>query len=396
LKTYWKNSIEALVWEDKSGPNLVIDECGDLSVILHEGVKVEETDCEEKSGEPKWIGNGPDFKILNEMLCDNMAKEPQCWHRITRRIQGLTVGTISAAHKMLRLEGSGSLRLAVINTRDSITRSLARAHLQNEPSAEGKKMFSGRLHRVRSTLGESLAALLNVEMKGKIVLVYGYGDVGSACASSITAAGGVAKIIEIDPICALRASMDGYKVVSTEENRMEVFEADIYLSATGVKDTITVNHITSMKDQAAIASISHLNGEVDVAGLEEIAILEEKRDFCSVYQLPNKNKVTLISEGRLLDLSDQMGAAEPNILASVSLSIEALALLELWRERFSGRYTRGTVFSVPRLIDESVARLHLPVYGAKLSHLTKDQSNYMKVDPEGPFKPYAYSYTGSF
>ncbi|KAG5186667.1 S-adenosyl-L-homocysteine hydrolase [Tribonema minus] len=240
-------------------------------------------------------------------------------------------------------------------------------------------------------LAAGLRTLAGVELAGKTVVVCGFGEVGQACAAAVAAAGGRALVIEIDPICALQAAVDGYKVVTLEQ-ALDA-GATVFLTTTGVRATIGAPLMARMRDGSVVASVSHLDGEIELSALEREARRSALSEHASRYTFAATGaSVVVVAEGRLLDLALARAPPQGWLAASTSLATQALALAELWRERSSGRYTRGTVSSMPRILDETAARLHLRGFGATLSSLTKEQSEYLRVAPEGPFKPYAYRY----
>jgi len=362
LEEYWWCTARALSFPEGKGPNLIVDDGGDASLFVHLGYKAENNpaflDRESTSREEGII-----FATLKGLL----VSEPGKWHRAVSELKGISEETTTGVHRLYQMMENGELLVPAINVNDSVT----------------KSKFDN-LYGCRESLADGLKRALNVMLAGKVVVVCGYGDVGKGCAKSMKAYGARVIVTEIDPICALQASMEGFEVKTVEET---LDEGNIFVTATGNRDIIRLDHMMSMKDQAIVCNIGHFDNEIQVDALNEMQGIRKINIKPQVdkYLFPDGNAIFLLAEGRLVNLGCANG--HPSFVMSNSFSNQTLAQIDLWTKNY-----KTGVYRLPKYLDEEVARLHLDQLGVKLTKLTKEQSEYIGVDQNGPFKADHYRY----
>jgi adenosylhomocysteinase len=362
LEEFWWCTEMALTWPDGSGPDLIVDDGGDATLFVHQGVKVEN----DPSLLEKTYDNA-DMKCLMDRLKATYEKDPQHWHKVAEKIKGVSEETTTGVHRLYHLASKGELLFPAINVNDSVT----------------KSKFDN-LYGCRESLADGIKRATDIMLAGKIVVVCGYGDVGKGCAASMKGYGARVLITEVDPICALQASMEGYEVV-TMEDAAEM--GDIFVTATGCYKVITGAHVEKMKDEAIICNIGHFDNEIDMA------YLDKSPDCTKINIKPQVDKWTLksgrsiivLAEGRLVNLGCATG--HPSFVMSNSFTNQTLAQIEL-----AGKPHDKKVYTLPKSLDEEVARLHLGRLGVKLTKLTQEQADYLGVPVEGPYKPDHYRY----
>ncbi|MFG1691158.1 adenosylhomocysteinase [Gemmatimonadota bacterium] len=366
LEEYWWCTEQALTWPDGSGPTLILDDGGDATLIVHKGVEFEREgaipDFDPESDPEEWGVILDRLRLIEE-------EDPGRWGRFIEQIQGVSEETTTGVHRLYEMEREGTLLFPAINVNDSVT----------------KSKFDN-IYGCRHSVIDGLNRASDVMISGKLAVVCGFGEVGKGCAQALKGQGARVVITEIDPICALQASMEGYEVRTVED---VLAEADIFITATGNRDVITVDHMAGMKDKAIIGNIGHFDNEIDMAGLtaypgiERINIKPQYDEFV----FPDGHGVLILAEGRLLNLGCATG--HPSFVMSASFSNQVLAQIEL--HLHSDLY-HGGVHVLPKLLDEKVAHLHLEKLGVHLTELTEAQAEYIGVKPEGPFKPEQYRY----
>eukprot|EP00762_Andalucia_godoyi_P001036 ANDGO_01994.mRNA.1 Adenosylhomocysteinase len=371
LEEYWWCTLQALDWNGE-GPDLIVDDGGDATLLIHEGVKAEI--AFEKNGELPDPAKGGSldeqlvYKVLRETL---EAGETNKWRKMAKRIRGVSEETTTGVHRLITMANNGELLFPAINVNDSVT----------------KSKFDN-LYGCRHSLPDGLMRATDVMIAGKRAVICGFGDVGKGCADALKAAGAVVYVTEIDPICALQACMQGYQVVRIED---VVSFADIFITCTGNKDIIMVEHMAKMKHNAIVGNIGHFDNEIDVSGLYKYPGIKRVniKPQCDQFVFPDNHAIILLAEGRLLNLGCATG--HPSFVMSCSFTNQVVAQLELWKEKDSGKYG-NQVYLIPKELDEKVARLHLAKLGAKLTVLSDSQASYIGIDKAGPFKPSTYRY----
>src|SRR5258708_2910940 len=366
LDEYWWCTSEALEWPDGSGPTLIVDDGGDATLVVHKGAEFE------KAGHvPPFDPHGhpEEWGVILSCIKESMAKEPGRWTRIAKSIRGVSEETTTGVHRLYQMMEAGTLLFPAINVNDSVT----------------KSKFDN-IYGCRHSLPDGLARATDVMLGGKVAVVFGYGEVGKGCAQALRGQGCRVIVTEIDPICALQAAMEGYEV-NTLDNLVE--RADIFITATGNHDIITVEHMARMKDKAIVGNIGHFDNEIDMAGLKKYAGIERiniKPQYDEI-RFPDGHSVMVLAEGRLLNLACATG--HPSFVMSASFTNQVIAQLELHAN--TGKYEKK-VYMLPKHLDEQVARLHLDHLGVNLTKLSKDQADYIGVPVEGPYKPDHYRY----
>ena len=365
LEEYWWCTEQALMWPDGSGPNMLLDDGGDATLLIHKGVEYEKTGIIPQFNPEQ---DAEEWGVILDTLRTTIAADGQRWTRVAAEIKGVSEETTTGVHRLYEMMNAGTLLFPAINVNDSVT----------------KSKFDN-LYGCRHSLTDGILRASDVMLAGKVAVVMGYGDVGKGCAQAFRGQGARVVITEIDPICALQAAMEGYQVTTLED---VVGTADIFITATGNKNIITVDHMARMKDKAIVGNIGHFDNEIDMAGLK-------KRDVTRVnikpqydeYVFPDGHSVMILAEGRLLNLGCATG--HPSFVMSASFTNQVMAQIELFANE--GKYEKK-VYVLPKHLDEKVARLHLDKLGVKLTKLTEDQAAYIGVPVEGPYKPEAYRY----
>jgi adenosylhomocysteinase len=365
LEEYWWCTERALTWPGEDGPNMILDDGGDATLLVHKGAEFEKAGAvpDPESAESE------EFRVFLTLLKRSVAEEPQKWTRIGEGIQGVTEETTTGVHRLYEMYEQGTLLFPAINVNDSVT----------------KSKFDN-LYGCRHSLIDGINRATDVMIAGKTAVICGYGDVGKGCAQSLRGQGARVLVTEIDPICALQASMDGYQVVRLDD---VVETADIFITATGNKDIITAAHMGRMKHQAIVGNIGHFDNEIDMAGLERIDGIERVNVKPQVdeWRFGDGHSIIVLSEGRLLNLGNATG--HPSFVMSNSFTNQVIAQIELFAKR--DQY-ETQVYVLPKHLDEKVARLHLDALGAQLTQLSAEQAAYIGVPVEGPYKSDHYRY----
>jgi adenosylhomocysteinase len=365
LEEYWWCSEQALAWPDGEGPNMILDDGGDVTLLVHKGVEYE------KAGavpDPESAEN-EEQRVVLATLQRSLEADADRFTRIARNIKGVTEETTTGVHRLYQFAATGDLLFPAINVNDSVT----------------KSKFDN-LYGCRHSLIDGINRATDVMIGGKVAVVCGYGDVGKGCAESLRGQGARVLITEIDPICALQAAMEGYQVVTLED---VVETADIFITATGNKDIITAKHMSQMKHQAIVGNIGHFDNEIDIAGLTATKNIERItiKPQVDEWRFSDGHSIIVLSEGRLLNLGNATG--HPSFVMSNSFTNQTIAQIELFAR--NDEYDKR-VYVLPKQLDEKVARLHLDALGVHLTQLTPSQAAYIDVPVEGPFKPDHYRY----
>jgi len=365
LQEYWWCTEQVLTWPDGDGPNMILDDGGDATLLVHKGVEFE------KAGavpDPS-TADSEEFEVVLSLLTRSLAADPGKWTRIAEGVRGVTEETTTGVHRLYQLAEAGELLFPAINVNDSVT----------------KSKFDNK-YGIRHSLIDGINRGTDVLIGGKTAVVCGYGDVGKGAAESLRGQGARVIVTEIDPICALQAAMDGYQVLTLDD---VVATADIFITTTGNKDIILAEHIAKMKHQAIVGNIGHFDNEIDMAGLTKLPGVRKVniRPQVDKWVFPDGRAVIVLSEGRLLNLGNATG--HPSFVMSNSFTNQTIAQIELFTK--PGEYDRQ-VYVLPKHLDEKVARLHLAALGVKLTTLRPEQAAYIGVPVEGPYKPNHYRY----
>ena len=365
LEEYWWCTEQALSWPDGAGPNMILDDGGDATLLVHEGAEFELAGAVPDPAS----ADSEEFRIVLELLQRSLAEDPQRWTRIAAGIKGVTEETTTGVHRLYQFAERGRLLFPAINVNDSVT----------------KSKFDNK-YGCRHSLIDGINRATDVLIGGKVAVVCGYGDVGKGCADSLRGQGARVVVTEIDPICALQAAMDGYQVATLED---VIGSAAIFITATGNKDVITAEHMARMKHQAIVGNIGHFDNEIDIAGLTTLPGVERINIKPQVdeWLFPDGHAIIVLSEGRLLNLGNATG--HPSFVMSNSFTNQVIAQIELYGH--PDLYEKR-VYTLPKHLDEKVARLHLDALGAQLTQLTPNQAAYLGVPLEGPYKPDHYRY----
>ncbi len=362
LEEYWWCTEMALNFGDDRGPNLIVDDGGDATLLIHMGYKAE-NDASILNKKPSNVEEGVILELLKKTLVEN----PQKWHNVVKEWTGVSEETTTGVHRLYQMLEKEELLVPAINVNDSVT----------------KSKFDN-LYGCRESLADGIKRATDVMIAGKVVVVLGYGDVGKGCAHSMRSYGARVIVTEIDPICALQAAMEGFEV-TTIENALA--DGNIYVTTTGNRDVITIDHLSKMKDQAIVCNIGHFDNEIQVdklnayKGIEKINIKPQ----VDKYVFPEGHAIYLLAEGRLVNLGCATG--HPSFVMSNSFTNQTLAQIDLWKNN----YEVG-VYRLSKKLDEEVARLHLEQIGVKLTTLTDEQASYLGIPKEGPYKPEHYRY----
>ncbi|HHU56919.1 MAG TPA: adenosylhomocysteinase [Bacteroidales bacterium] len=364
LAEYWWCTERALDFGEGSGPDLIVDDGGDATLMIHKGVELEKDPAVLQKD---YSQEGEDFRELMALMAKLNTQNKERWTKVAAGIKGVSEETTTGVHRLYQMMEKGELLFPAINVNDSVT----------------KSKFDN-LYGCRESLADGIKRGTDVMVAGKTVLVCGYGDVGKGCAQSMRGFGARVLVTEIDPICALQAAMEGYEVTTIEE---ALPQADIYVTATGNRDVITVEHMQKMKDTAIVCNIGHFDNEIQVEKLEKTPGIKEINIKPQVdqFEFPDGHCIILLSRGRLVNLGNATG--HPSFVMSNSFTNQTLAQLELWKNN----YELG-VYTLPKHLDEEVARLHLAKLGVKLTTLTDAQAAYIGIAKEGPYKPEHYRY----
>jgi adenosylhomocysteinase len=365
LEEYWWSTEQALTWPDGDGPNMILDDGGDATLLVHKGVEYEKAGAVPDPASAE----SDEFRIILETLQRSLAADPQRWTRIAEGIMGVTEETTTGVHRLYQLAETGDLLFPAINVNDSVT----------------KSKFDN-LYGCRHSLIDGINRGTDVMIGGKVAVVCGFGDVGKGCADSLRGQGARVIVTEIDPICALQAAMEGFEVRTLEE---VLGTADIFITATGNKDVITAEQMGRMKHQAIVGNIGHFDNEIDMAGLERMPGVERVNVKPQVdeWTFADGHSVIVLSEGRLLNLGNATG--HPSFVMSNSFTNQTIAQIELFGK--NDEYAKR-VYVLPKHLDEKVARLHLDALGVSLTELSDEQAAYIGVPVAGPYKPDHYRY----
>ncbi len=365
LDEYWWCTEQALTWPGGDGPNMILDDGGDATLLVHKGAEYEKLGAVPS---PDSTDN-EEFKIVLALLGRTIKEDPKKWSTIAAGIKGVTEETTTGVHRLYVMHRDGKLLFPAINVNDSVT----------------KSKFDNR-YGCRHSVIDGLNRATDVLIGGKVAVVCGYGDVGKGCADALKGQGARVIVTEIDPICALQAAMDGYQVTTLED---VVETADIFVTTTGNFNIITADHMSRMKHQAIVSNIGHFDNEIDMAGLAKIPgiVKEEVKPQVHTWEFPGGKRIIVLAEGRLMNLGCATG--HPSFVMSNSFTNQTIAQIELFTK--TDQYELG-VHVLPKHLDEKVARLHLDALGVKLTELTKEQAEYIGVPVEGPYKSDHYRY----
>jgi adenosylhomocysteinase len=362
LEEYWWCTGQALTWPDGTGPQLIVDDGGDATLMVHRGYQAED--------DPELITRpttDKDLAIVNRMLQEIQGVTPRFWHEVVASLRGVSEETTTGVHRLYRMAEQGELLVPAINVNDSVTKSKY-----------------DNIYGCRESLVDGIKRATDVMVAGKVALVCGFGEVGKGSAEVLHAHRAQVWVTEVDPICALQACMAGYRVVTLED---ALPYADIYVTATGNRDIITASHMSRMKDQAIVCNIGHFDNEIQVDALNEVPGVEKVtiKPQVDAYRFPDGHTIFLLAEGRLINLGCATG--HPSFVMSASFTNQVLAQIDLWQNAHEVAVT-----TLPKHLDEEVARLHLAKLGAKLTTLTEAQAAYIGVPVGGPYKPERYRY----
>jgi len=364
LEEYWWCTYQAISHPGGKGPQLVVDDGGDVTLLIHKGYELEEGS--------DWVNtpsSNKEEKVIKDLLKKVYAENPTRWHDIVKEWRGVSEETTTGVHRLYKMQQAGKLLVPAINVNDSVT----------------KSKFDN-LYGCRESLADGIKRATDVMVAGKVAVVCGYGDVGKGSAHSLRGFGARVIVTEIDPINALQAAMEGFEVTTVEET---LGRADIYVTCTGNCDVITLEHMQHMKDQAIVCNIGHFDNEIQVDRLNQApgVVKTNIKPQVDMYTFPDGHSIYLLAEGRLVNLGCATG--HPSFVMSNSFTNQTLAQIDLWKNR--DKYAVG-VYTLPKKLDEEVARLHLEKIGVKLTRLTPKQAEYLGVDIDGPYKPDHYRY----
>ena len=365
LEEYWWCTEQALRWPGDGGPNMILDDGGDATLLVHKGVAYERAGAVPSPAEAE----SEEMGVILRLLERSLEEDPQRWTTLASGIRGVTEETTTGVNRLYQMQTSGELLFPAINVNNSVT----------------KSKFDN-IYGCRHSLVDGINRATDVMLAGKVCVICGFGDVGKGCAAALRGQGARVVITEIDPICALQACMEGYTVLTLED---VVETADVFVTATGNRDIITADHMARMKHQAIVGNIGHFDNEVDISGLAAVEGIERinVKPQVDEWVFPDGHSVIVLSEGRLLNLGNATG--HPSFVMSNSFTNQTIAQVELFTR--NDEYEKK-VYVLPKHLDEKVARLHLPALGAKLTELRPEQAAYIGVTPDGPYKPEHYRY----
>jgi len=363
LEEYWWCTEQVLNWPGHRGPNMILDDGGDATLLIHKGVVAERTG---EVASPDSTDN-EELKVILGVLARNLVEHPDKWTRMAAEIRGVTEETTTGVHRLYEMMKKGELLFPAMNVNDSVT----------------KSKFDN-LYGCRESLVDGIKRATDVMIAGKIAVVAGYGDVGKGSAQSLKGLGAIVWVTEIDPICALQAAMEGFRVVTMEDAAPQ---GDIFVTTTGNFNIITHDHMAAMKNQAIVCNIGHFDNEIDIAGVKKYTWENIKPQVDHII-FPDGKRIIMLAEGRLVNLGCATG--HPSFVMSNSFTNQVLAQMELYNKQ-DDEYPVG-VYILPKKLDEEVARLHLAKIGVKLTQLTQEQADYIGVPVEGPYKPEHYRY----
>jgi adenosylhomocysteinase len=364
LKDYWDYTARMFDWHGGGFPNMILDDGGDATMYVHLGLRAE-------NGDTVFLDqhNSEEEEVFFALLKKQLKEKPKGYFaEMAKSIKGVSEETTTGVHRLYEMQKTGKLLWPAINVNDSVT----------------KSKFDN-LYGCRESLVDGIRRGTDVMMSGKVAMVAGFGDVGKGSAASLRQAGCRVMVSEVDPICALQAAMEGYEVVTMEDAAPQ---ADIFVTATGNKDIITIDHMRKMKDRAIVCNIGHFDNEIQIGALKNLKWNNIKPQVDEI-TFPDNHRIILLSEGRLVNLGNAMG--HPSFVMSASFTNQTLAQIELWANNKDGKYKKE-VYVLPKALDEKVARLHLAKIGVKLTELRKDQADYIGVPQQGPFKANHYRY----
>src|SRR2546429_5018827 len=365
LEEYWWCTEQVLLWPDGGGPNMILNDGGDATLLVHKGKQYEAAGAVPDPA----TADSEEFAVILTVLQRSLREDGQRWTRAADAIKGVTEETTTGVHRLYEMQQQGALLFPAINVNDSVT----------------KSKFDNR-YGCRHSLVDGINRATDVLIGGKVAVVCGYGDVGKGCAESLRGQGARVIVTEVDPICALQAAMDGYQVATIDE---VVETADIFVTATGCKDVITAEQMSRMKHQAIVGNIGHFDNEIGMAGLARLSGIKKinVKPQVDEWVFADGHAIIVLSEGRLLNLGNATG--HPSFVMSNSFTNQVIAQIELFTK--TEQYPLG-VYTLPKHLDEKVARLHLSALGVRLTELTKDQADYLGIPVEGPYKPEHYRY----
>jgi len=366
LEEYWWCTLQALTFPNDKGPQLIVDDGGDATLMIHKGYDLEE--YYEKNGSlPKITTKVREEQVIEKLLREVHGKDSMHWHKVVKEMIGVSEETTTGVHRLHQMAKENKLLFPAYNVNDSVT----------------KSKFDN-IYGCRESLADGLKRAMDVMIAGKTVLVCGYGDVGRGCAQSMRGYGARVLVTEIDPICALQAAMEGFEVVTTEN---ALPETNIYVTATGNRDVITVDHMRKMKDQAIVCNIGHFDNEIQVDPLNDAEDIDREiiKPQVDRYTFPDGNQIFMLAEGRLVNLGCATG--HPSFVMSNSFSNQVLAQIALANDK-----PEIDVYMLPKILDEEVARLHLGKLGVTLTKMTDEQADYIGIPKDGPYKPDHYRY----
>ena len=373
LEEYWECTLNAITFPvdgSGDGPDLIVDDGGDMTLLVHEGKKAEDLFAKDGTVPDPTSTDNAEFKIVLTIIGRTLKTDAQKWNKVAKRMFGVSEETTTGVHRLYGMQAKGELLFPAINVNDSVT----------------KSKFDN-LYGCKHSLPDGICRATDVMLAGKRAVICGFGDVGKGCAFAMQAAGCITYVTEIDPICALQASMEGFPVKPLGEL---VSFCDIFITTTGNKGIIMNEHMAKMKNNAIVGNIGHFDNEIDMDGLMAATTRINIKPQVDKFVYPAGQGVIILAEGRLLNLGCATG--HPSFVMSASFTNQTLAQLELWNERHSKKYESGKVYILPKKLDEKVARLHLANLQVDLEVLSKEQADYIDVPVEGPYKPEAYRY----